>query len=82
MFHKTVPLCFSDWDKEKKDWQRYPNQQSLFNFFGKTQKKSVEKIEKDSRKFNDNKTSLQTKRACDDFERIAIEKKTKNRKDS
>ena len=42
------------------------NQQSLFNFLGKTQEKSIEKIEKDSRKFNDNKTSLQTKRACDD----------------
>ena len=41
------------------------------------QKKSIQKIEKDSRKFNDNKTSLQTKRACDDLKRIAIDKKQK-----
>ena len=53
------------------------NQQSLFNFFGKAQKKSIEKIEKDSRKFNDNKTSLQTKRTCENLERIVIDKKQK-----
>ena len=53
------------------------NQQSLFNFFGKAQKKFIETIKKDSRKFNDNKTSLQTKRACEDLERIAIDKKQK-----
>ena len=53
------------------------NQQSLFNFVGKTQKKSIEKNEKDSRKVNDNKTSLRTKRVCEDLERIAIDKKQK-----
>ena len=45
--------------------------------FLERQKKSIEKIEKDSRKFNDNKTYLQTKRACDDLKRIAIGKKQK-----
>ena len=56
------------------------NQHSLFNFFGKPQKKSIEKIEKDSRKFNGNKTFLQIKRACDDLERIVIDKKQKIQK--
>ena len=32
------------------------------------------KIEKDFRKLNDNKTSLQTKRVCENLERIAIDK--------
>ena len=45
--------------------------------FLERQKKSIQKIEKDSRKFNDNKTSLQAKRACGDLERIAIDKKQK-----
>ena len=39
------------------------------------------KNEKESRKFNGNKTSLQAKRVCEDLERIAIDKKQKNRKD-
>ena len=38
-------------------------------------KKTMEKNEKDSRKFNDNKTSLQSKRVCEDLERTAIDKK-------
>ena len=66
--------------KKRKIGNDTTNQQSLFNFFGKTQKKSIEKIEKDSRKFNGNKTSLQTKRACEDLERIAIDKKQKTEK--
>ena len=45
--------------------------------FLERQKESIEKIEKDSRKFTDNKTYLQTKRVCDDLERIAIGKKQK-----
>ena len=49
--------------------------------FLERQKNSIEKIKKDSRKFNDNKTSLQTKRACKDLERIPIDNKQKNRKD-
>ena len=63
--------------KKRKIGNDTTNQQSLFNFFGKTQKKSIEKIEKDSRKFNDNKTSLQTKRTCENLERIVIDKKQK-----
>ena len=39
--------------------------------------KTIEKNEKDSRKFNDNKTSLQSKRVCEDLERTAIDKKQK-----
>ena len=39
--------------------------------------KKKKKNEKDSRKFNDNKTSLQTKRVCEDLEIIAIDKKQK-----
>ena len=38
------------------------------------------KNEKESRKFNGNKTSLQAKRVCEDLERIAIDEKQKNRK--
>ena len=58
--------------KKRKIGNNTTNQQRLF---GKTQKKSTEKIEKDSRKFTDNKTSLQATRACGDLERIAIDKK-------
>ena len=32
-------------------------------------------MKKNSKKFNDNKTSLQTKRVCEDLERISINKK-------
>ena len=39
----------------------------------------MEKNEKDSRKFNDNKTSLQSKRVCEDLERTAIDKKNLKR---
>ena len=53
------------------------NQQRLFNFFGKTQKKCIGKNEKESRKFSNNKTSVQAKRVCEDLERIAIDKKQK-----
>ena len=63
--------------KKRKIGNDTTNQQRLFNFFRKTQKKSSEKTEKDSRKFNDNKTSLQTKRACEDLERIAIDTRQK-----
>ena len=63
--------------KNRKIWDDTTNQQSPFNLFGKTQKKSIEKNEKDSRKFNDNKTSLQAKRICEDLERIPIDKKQK-----
>ena len=66
--------------KKRKTGNDTTNQQSLFNFFGKPQKKSIEKIEKDSRKFNGNKTFLQTKRVFDDLERIAIDKKQKIQK--
>ena len=34
-------------------------------------------MKKNSKKFNDNKTSLQTKRVCEDLERISIDKKQK-----
>ena len=60
--------------KKRKIGNNTTNQQRLF---GKTQKNSTEKIEKDSRKFTDNKTSLQATRACGDLERIAIDKKQK-----
>ena len=39
--------------------------------------KKKKKNKKDSRKFNDNKTSLQTKPVCEDLEIIAIDKKQK-----
>ena len=41
----------------------------------KWHKKTIEKNQKDSRKFNDKKTSLQSKWVCEDLERTAIDKK-------
>ena len=75
-FVKQYCHLLSDWDQGKKDCERYTNQQGLFNLLGMTQK-TIEKNEKDSRKFNDNKTSLQSKRVCEDLERTAIDKKQK-----
>ena len=78
MFHKTVlPFLLAIGTKKRKIGNDTTNQQNLLNFFGKTQKVSIEKGEKDSRKFNDNKTSLQAKRVCEDLERIASNKKQK-----
>ena len=76
-FIKQYCYVLANGTKKRKIGNNTTNQQSLFNLLGKTHKKSIEKIEKDSRKFNDNKTSLETKRACDDLERIAIDKKQK-----
>ena len=45
-------------------------------------KNQLEKNEKDAWKFNDNETSLQIKRVCEDIERIAVDKKAKKQKDS
>ena len=70
-------MGFSDWNKKKKIGNDTTNQQTLLNFFGKTQKTSIEKNEQDFIKFNYNETSLQTKRVCEDLERIAIDKKQK-----
>ena len=76
MFHKTVVVFLAIGTKKRKIGNGITNKQSHFNFFGKTQKKSIEKNEKkNSKKFNDNKTSLQTKRVCEDLERISINKK-------
>ena len=77
-FVKQYCHLLSDWDQGKKDCERYTNQQGLFNLLGMTQK-TIEKNEKDSRKFNDNKTSLQSKRVCEDLERTAIDKKNLKR---
>ena len=78
MFHKIVlPFLLGIGTKKRKIGTDTTNRQNLLNFFGKTQKVSIEKSEKDSRKFNDNETSLQTKRICEDLERIAINKKQK-----
>ena len=72
MFHKIVlPFLLGIGIKKRKIGN------DTTDFFGKTQKVSIEKSEKDSRKFNDNKTSLQTKQVCEDLERIAINKKQK-----
>ena len=76
-FIKQYCYVLANGTKKRKIGNDTTNQQSLFNFFGKTQKKSIEKFEKDSRKFNDNKTPLQTKRTCDGLERMAIDKKQK-----
>ena len=52
------------------------NKASL-TFLERHKKRFIAKTEKDSRKFNDHKTSLQTKRVCEDLERMAIVKKQK-----
>ena len=81
MFQKTVVSLFlAIGTKKGTTGNNTTNQQSLFNFFGKAQKKSIEKNEKDAWKFNDSETSLQIKRVCEDIERIAVDKKQKNKK--
>ena len=66
----------SDWDQEKKDWKlgcNTTNQQSLLKFFGEIPKNPLTKNGEDSINFNNNKTSLPTKRVYEDPERMTID---------
>ena len=80
MFHKTVLSFFEKLELREERSRTIPLIKKLFLIlFGNLQKK-IEKNEKDSRKFNNNKTSLQTKQVCENPERISINKKQKTKK--
>ena len=82
MFQKTVLSFFLAIGTKKKERLRtipLINKASL-TFLERHKKNQLKKNEKDAWKFNDNETSLQIKRVCEDIERIAVDQKQKNRK--
>ena len=84
MFQKTVLSFFLAIGTKKKEPLRtiqLINKASL-TFLERHKKNQLKKNEKDAWKFNDNETSLQIKRVCEDIERIAVDKKAKKQKDS